>query len=315
MARPHIRTALAALGAALLVAACSQGAIPPGAMVLTAASGPIESTIRLTSGGVARTFILDVPRGAAPAGGWPLILLLHGGGGTAEALGRHTRGFPTAATVRGYVVARPQGLDKQWHDGRAGVGSADDVTFLAAVVVETGRRVPVNPARVYAAGISNGAMMTGRLACTPTFRLAAVAQVAGTIGVGVAPGCQPAGPVSVLMIMGRADPIVPYAGGNIRVPFSTPGSRGAVVGAQAYAASWVARLRTPTTSTTIVLAPDARANDTRGAGGTEVEFATVDDGGHGWPGGLQYLPKAIVGTVVQTFSANDVILDFFDRHS
>jgi poly(3-hydroxybutyrate) depolymerase len=87
-----------------------------------------------------------------------------------------------------------------------------------------------------------------------------------------------------------------------------------VVGAETYAATWTGRLATPATTSTIRLADDALAADTMGADGTELELATIDDGGHGWPGGQQYLPKAIVGTVVQTFSANDVILDFFERH-
>ena len=157
-------------------------------------------------------------------------------------------------------------------------------------------------------------MMTGRLACESTFRLAAAAQVVGTIGVDEASACAPAGPVSVLMLMGRQDPIVPYAGGPITLPIGEAGARGTVVGAEAYAASWAARLAAPTTATGVAIAPDSHAQDVRGADGTELEFVTVEDGGHGWPGGTQYLPKLIVGAVVQTFSANDVILDFFDRH-
>jgi polyhydroxybutyrate depolymerase len=316
MARRLARITIAATAVAVVAAAC--GRVGAGAASAPKAPGPSSSTagttVELTSGGLDRTYILDVPAVAPPAGGWPLILLLHGGGGTADRLATATGGFPAEANARGYVVARPQGRNKQWNDGRPQVGAVDDVAFLADVVADVGRRLALNPGRTYAAGISNGAMMTGRLACTPTFRLAAVAQVVGTIGVDVADDCRPAGPTSVLVLMGRVDPIVPYAGGDIRIPLAEPGSHGAVVGAEAYAASWVARLATPTRASTITIAPDARAQVTLGADATELEFATIDDGGHGWPGGTQYLPRFIVGNVVQTFSANTVILDFFDRH-
>jgi polyhydroxybutyrate depolymerase len=326
--RPRARTAIAIVAAAALLASCarhaparsgapSPGLSAPAASALPGAAatpGATETTIDIRPGLVKRTYILDVPGGAAPAAGWPLVLLLHGGGGTAEGMANSTGGFPASAAARGFAVARPQGIDRQWNDGRPQVGAADDVAFLEAVVADVGTRVPLDPSRTYAAGISNGAMMTGRLACEPTMRLAAVAQVAGTIGVDEAPACDPGGPVSVLMLMGRQDPIVPYDGGPITLPIGEAGARGTVVGAEAYAASWLARLAAPTTSSEVTVAADASGQDVRGADGTELEFVTVDDGGHGWPGGQQYLPKLVVGTVVQTFSANQVILDFFGRH-
>ncbi len=326
MRRGRRRIALAAglVGVALVAASCGRqrsGPTPTPVGGLESpdagASGPapaVETSVSLALGGVDRTYILDAPGGTAPAAGWPLILLLHGGGGTAEGMAKATGGFPAIATARGYVVARPQGVGRQWNDGRPQVGAVDDVAFLEALVADVGRRAPLDPARMYAAGISNGAMMTGRLACERTMRLAAVAQVVGTIGVDEAPACDPGGPVSVLMLMGRADPIVPYMGGSITLPIGQAGARGSVVGAEAYAASWEARLSPPTDATEVTVAPDARGQDVRGADGTELEFITVDDGGHGWPGGTQYLPKAVVGVVTQTFSANSVILDFFDRH-
>jgi polyhydroxybutyrate depolymerase len=298
----------------LVVASCGRLQRAPEATARQASTPP-ESTVSLGSGGVDRTYILDAPGGTAPAAGWPLILLLHGGGGTAEGMATSTGAFPAKAVGRGYVVARPQGVGRQWNDGRPQVGAVDDVAFLEAVVADVGRRVPLDPARTYAAGISNGAMMTGRLACEPTIRLAAVAQVVGTIGVDEAPLCDPGGAVSVLMLMGGADPIVPYGGGAITLPIGEAGARGTVVGAEAYAASWEARLAPPTNATEVTIAPDARGQDVRGADGTELEFITVEDGGHGWPGGTQYLPREIVGNVTQTFSANQVILDFFDRHT
>jgi polyhydroxybutyrate depolymerase len=45
-----------------------------------------------------------------------------------------------------------------------------------------------------------------------------------------------------------------------------------------------------------------------------VTLVALAGGGHTWPGGTQYLPKAIVGAVCPELDASRVIWDFFRQH-
>ncbi len=203
---------------------------------------PGTTTRLLESGGFQRTYLLDTPGGSAPHAGRPLLILLHGGGGTADSLDKQTGGLPALADAAGYVVARPQGLNRQWNDGREVNKDVDDVAFISAMVDDIASRQSIDRGRLYAAGISNGGFMSGRLACEADLGIAAIAQVAATLSVDTDATCNPGHPVSVLAILGRADPIVPYAGGPVRLPWdSSETGRGIVLGGEAYLLRWVQR--------------------------------------------------------------------------
>ena len=263
-----------------------------------------------------RTYLVDSPAAAAPAAGRPLLILLHGGGGTADSLDKQTGGLPALATAAGYVVARPQGLNRQWNDGREVNKDVDDVAFISAMVDDIASRQPIDRGRLYAAGISNGGFMSGRLACEADLGIAAIAQVAATLGVDTDAACDPGHPVSVLAILGRADPIVPYAGGPVRLPWdSSETGRGIVLGGEAYLLRWVQRNGTgapvdgpsiaPDAASVIATAPDRAP---RSSWSRSKAAAT--------PGraACSTCPKIVVGSVTDTFSASKLMLEFFDRH-
>jgi polyhydroxybutyrate depolymerase len=310
----HVAIGILALGlAAGTIAGCAalRDRAGPGA-VAAGALGPGDHRVALDVGGRRRDYVLHVPAGL-PAGPRPLVLELHGGGGTAANIERLTS-LQAETDTHGWLVARPDGVDRQWNDGRPEVRAGiDDVAFLSAVIDDVATRTPLDPARVYATGISNGALMSGRLACELADRIAAVGQVAGTQGVELAATCQPSRPVSVLVISGTADPLVPYAGGAIGPVLGIGGARGTVLGAEAYVAAWVGRDRAGPPATSEV-APDTTVRRYQGASGSEVLFYRVDGAGHTWPGGRQYLPGALVGSTTRTFSASRVIVDFFAAH-
>ena len=70
----------------------------------------------------------------------------------------------------------------------------------------------MDPRRVYAAGMSNGAMMSYRLACERADRFAAIGPVAGLMAEKLAASCAPSQPVAVLSFVGTEDPLVPFQG-------------------------------------------------------------------------------------------------------
>lgn len=124
------------------------------------------------------------------------------------AVGRdRSPGLNAVTDPRGWLVVAPDGIDHRWHDGREDIADGiDEVAFIRQLIDDVARRAPVDLDRVFATGISNGAMMSGRLACEVSDRIAAVAQVAGTLGVATEAACRPSRPVSVLVVAGTADP-------------------------------------------------------------------------------------------------------------
>jgi len=199
--------------------------------------------------GQQREYLLVTPD-AAPPGPRPLVLLLHGHLGTAaNALGSGMAPSPLSVWVdiagRDHVlVAALQGLkgaDRRtgWHDCRgdeAGNPRVDDVAFASRVVQQLVTDGRADPRRVYVMGMSNGAMMTLRLALEMRPAPVAVAAVAGTMAAQSECGATPQ-PVSVLLIHGTADPLVPYGGGG--VGFGESRNRGEVLGLDATRDFWL----------------------------------------------------------------------------
>jgi polyhydroxybutyrate depolymerase len=264
-------------------------------------------------GGLNRTYTVHVPPGS-PVG---LLLNLHGGGGTGNGQ-RGLTGFDSVADVDNLVVVYPDGYDKSWADGRGASPAdrrhVDDVGFLVALVGKLLNDFGIAPGHVFATGMSNGGFMSNRLACDRADVFAAIAPVAGTLGAGVS--CNPSRPVSVLDAHGTADPLVPFNGGEVH---GRGGSSHSVS-----AASIVDKWRSADGCQGDPLAqelPDLgdgthvrRFDSTACAPGTEVIFYRIDNGGHTWPGGNQYLSKSIVGPTTRAFDASEVIAQFFLTH-
>jgi polyhydroxybutyrate depolymerase len=261
-----------------------------------------------------RTYALHVPPGD-PVG---LVLSLHGGGGTGIGQ-RGLTDFDTVADVNNLLVVYPDGYDKSWNDGRgASLASRrhlDDVGFLVALVGKLQGDYNIAPGHVFATGMSNGGFMSNKLACDRADVFAAIAPVAGTLGAGVA--CNPSRPVSVLEAHGTDDPVVPFNGGNVRgrggVSHSISVSSmvdkwRSVDGCQGNPSKW--ELPDVGDGTFV-----RRFDSTACADSTEVVFYQIENGGHTWPGGKQYLPKAIIGPTTRAFDASEAIAQFFLAHA
>jgi len=280
--------------------------------VSAASARDLSGTLR--SGGMDRTYTLHVPSGD-PVG---LVLNLHGGGGT----GIGQRGlteFDDVADATNLLVAYPDGYDKSWADGRGASPAdrhhVDDLGFLVALAGKLQSDYNIAPGHVFVTGMSNGGFMSNRLACDRADLFAAIAPVAGTLGAGVA--CHPSRPVSVLAAHGTADPLVPFKGGKVR-------GRGGVshsIGAKSMADTWrtVDGCQADPSAQVLHNLGDGtvvhRFDSTACAASTEVVFYQIDNGGHTWPGGKQYLPQAIIGRTSRALDASEVIAQFFLAHA
>jgi polyhydroxybutyrate depolymerase len=145
--------------------------------------------------------------------------------------------------------------------------------------------------------MSNGGVLAHRLACELSDRIAAIAPVAGVLGV---PDCAPARPVSVLQFHGTLDTLVPFAG-NASFPAVAP-----------TLAAWAARNGCDEHGVEILRQGDSRCTSWPGCDdGAEVVLCVVDGGGHTWPGGQ---PLPALGHTTSAISATDLAWSFFERH-
>ncbi|HUL17072.1 MAG TPA: PHB depolymerase family esterase [Terriglobales bacterium] len=267
--------------------------------------------------GLTRGYILHLPAHVDPARPIPLVLVFHGGGGHARNMPHHTH-FDEIADQESFAVAYPDGYNKQWNDSRE-ISPVDDVAFIRALIARLEHDHPIDPSRVYATGLSNGGFFSNRLACDLTDKIAAVASVAATMPSTLPQDCKPSRPISVLYMHGTKDPVVPINGGEIA---SIVGGLGENISLAAATRFWCGFDHTRPTPVSETL-PGRVQDGTHiyrdvWAGGldhTEVVVYTVVGGGHGWPGGPQYLPKMIVGKVSSQIDASRVIWNFFrDQH-
>jgi len=279
----------------------------------------------LQVGDTKREYLYYIPAKAPPVA-LPLILVLHGGAGNPEGMEKLTfNRFNELADQDPAIIVYPAGIEHNWNDGREDVDSAafemdvDDVGFISKLIDEMVQIENADPKRVYVTGISNGAMMCHRLACELSDKIAAIAPVAGSMPTNLPQKCRPVNPVSVLMINGDKDPLVPFGGGTVHF-FNR--QRGRVIPVADTARHWALMDGCDGNATTTALPLEDPKDPTRvdrvtyptAPSGAEVFLFVVHGGGHTWPGGLKYLGEWAVGKVSHQLQATDLIWDFFKRH-
>jgi polyhydroxybutyrate depolymerase len=292
-------------------------------------------------GWVDRSFDIELPASWDGTSPLPVILALHGGGGNKRAAAvvscpTGTEGepgcLPEVAKARGFAVVRPDGTGtrplrniRTWNSGggvdgwncasggacKAGI---DDVAYFRGLLDEVAKTVPVDAARVFATGLSNGGSMSHRLACELPDRIAAIVAIGGGNQFAAAGGACTAA-VPVLHIHGTEDPCWSYTTSDT----TCLGEGDRKVGVAESVEGW--RLRNGCNGvTTEEKLPDRDPGDgttsvrIRHEGcAADVEHIRVDGGGHTWPNGYQYFDVSRIGRVGRDFGS-EVVVEFFLAH-
>lgn len=257
---------------------------------------------RLVSDGERRSFLLYVPPGYDASRPAALVISIHG---YAEwpAHQMHISRWNELAAQQGFLVAYPAGMriPRRW---RTQGDLPQDVDFISRMIDTLAGRYNLDPARIYANGLSNGGGMSFLLACRLSRRIAAIGSVSGAY---LAPweACQPARAVPAILFHGTADPIVPYHGGPSRA-FNLPFPD---------IPTWVQTLaeHNGCGDPPVALPRQGDVSGLRYTGSAEVVFYTIAGGGHTWPGG-EPLPRWIAGTTSQNIDATRVMWQFFQQH-
>ncbi len=186
--------------------------------IVTVAQGlrgeAVEHTVTVDE--ITRKYLIFAPKGFDRP--LPVVLAFHGGGSNARQMERYTR-FNDLAAKEGFLIVYPEAVDGNWNDGRGIEGvraqqeKIDDVKFVRTIVDRISKDHRIDRSRVVCTGISNGAIMSHRLATEASDLIAAIAPVAGGMAPAMAKKFHPDHPVSIMIIHGDADPLVPIHAG------------------------------------------------------------------------------------------------------
>lgn len=201
----------------LIAAACGQAPATPPEPAPTLA--PRDEQRTLTVGDLDRSYHLHLPPGLSSDQPVPLVFVFHGYqmSGT---LMRSTSGFDRVANEHGFVVVYPNGIGytsttRSWNGGGccgiAHDNNHDEAAFVTQILADLEGLVTLDPARIYAAGFSNGGLLSYRLACEMSGTFAAISPVGAPM---LFSPCQPQEAVSLIHVHGSRDPLVPIAGGG-----------------------------------------------------------------------------------------------------
>jgi polyhydroxybutyrate depolymerase len=259
----------------------------------------------LTSGGLQRTYRLHVPVGYNSHQMTSLVLNFPGMNETAKEQESYTH-YSALADQQHFLVVYPQGT--LGSDGKLGWSTygkydptVNDILFISDLLTALQHQLCVDPARIYATGMSNGGGMTNLLACQMAGRIAAFVPVAAAI-YPIPGGCHPARPVPYLEFHGTSDPIVHYNG-------STPLNFAPVMQTMQ---NWATLDGCTSGPTTFFQQADVTglqwANCQKGV---MVQHYNINGGGHTWPG-ARSVPR--LGTTTQTISATTLGWQFFQHY-
>ena len=262
-----------------------------------------------------RSYLVHLPLHYTKQKSFPLVFVLHGGGGDMECSVRMS-GINDKADKENFIVIYPNGTGKlkgkllTWNSGNccgyAMKNNIDDVNFMRALIEKIENDYNADKKRIYFTGISNGAMMSYRIACELSDKIAAIAPVAEALNC----PCNSKHPVSVIIFHGTEDQHVPYNGGA-----GEKSVEKRIDNSVSYAVNlWTKNndcMPTPKREDFGNIIHDIY---TGGQAGSAVELYTIKGQGHAWPGGKKGLRNGNADDPTQEISATDIMWEFFKSH-
>jgi polyhydroxybutyrate depolymerase len=310
-------------GAVVLGPAGAQTPATPGCDPARA-HAPGDSNETIDSGGFTRDYILHVPPSYTGSEPMPLVLLFHGLGMSHDDMHDYTELFDLG-DAEGFVLAVPSGTvgpilaTEHWNFliflSELSPEEPDDIGFVGDLLDSLEADLCIDPTRVFATGISNGAMMSVRLACDLSDRIAAIGAISGVYyppfspDLPQEPGCLGERPVPLMATHGTSDDVIPYQGGplGLEIPVSVRHVENEVL------PKWAAHNGCSGGVTTEPVSANVDLLDYGDcAGGATTQLYRIEGGDHVWPGASETFQED--PDVNDEIDANTLLWQFFEAH-
>ena len=285
-----------------------------------------DHKLKVAADGSERHYIIHIPAGYDHRKKWPVVIMFHGGGGTAKAVMWDTR-WGGKADEEGFLAVFPEGTPEDptkpgsfrenpqtWNDGsgRPNLGAVakgvPEKSFVSEMLRDLKSRFSIDERRIYATGFSNGGSMSFLVAREFANEVAAVCPVAGADWI---KSREPDRPVPIMYITGTADPLNPMDGGGIHIGSRSFGRKPSVEGMMARWAQVHGCRNKPYT----IFEEEGTTATAYCSDADKVLLYRLDNHGHHWPGGKIILPAGLAGENTTTLNATDVIWSFFRKHA
>ena len=283
----------------------------------------IEKTIIVD--GRVREYEIHLPSSYNNLKKLPVIFAFHGGGGEYKKIIRYYN-LNNLADENGYIIVYPNAINKAW--SMSGVSSrvknidnnVDDVKFISTLIDNLIADYKADSKHIFCTGISRGGVFSLFLAWQLSDCIAAIAPVCASIPQAIAGEYSFKHATPVLLINGTEDPLINYNGGPGKMNGRNAESQNANMLPTETLVNKILKLNNCEAKAIVTNLPDTDPNDdctsveyNYTCGDNEVEFIKVINGGHTWPGGIQYLPKMVIGNASKDFRAEEKIFEFFKK--
>lgn len=277
---------------------------------LHAAENRIEKEIQL--GGYNRNYTIVLPSNFNTANKYPVLLALHGGGGSGKQCEK-AYSLTNTADKNGYIVVYPDGIQKKgliklrtWNAGTccgdAVEKNVNDVEFISTIIDELIRNYSSDSTKIFVTGMSNGGMMAYKLACEIPQKIKGIAVVSGTMVTNKV--YNNLLPVPILHIHSIKDKRVPLAGGKGISGYYFPS-------VDSVLSVWKKVNKCDENDKQIIRGVDfTNYKWFNKDGKLMIDYYLTEDGGHSWPQGKK-------GTIfadepATSINANELIFYFFN---
>ena len=268
--------------------------------------------LRIDVGGQRRSAVIVEPERLKRVPRTTIIVLHGGNNGTGKRI-QASLGLDEYVRSAGIALVYPDAFEGRWNI--TGENGPDDPAFLRALAARLVADGVADRRRIFLIGVSNGGMLALRVACQSGDFLAGVGALIAGLPASLQAGCKPP-PMSLLLLSGTADPLVPYQGGTTNLVnfkediVSTEATLGLFATADGCAAQRnVHELpdRDPTDGSRVII---ERPNGCKHL----VEFVRVEGGGHTLPGQPARSDRGqAVGAQNRDVNINRVIAEFVRR--
>jgi polyhydroxybutyrate depolymerase len=280
--------------------------------------------LSLEHDGKMRNFYVYVPEsynGLEDSDTVALVINFHGGAGNGKQQCMDSK-IEEVADEKGFIVVCPDGTSAgytklyTWNtkgnpDIYAVENNVDDIGFIKKMIFDLESKFKINPRQIYATGISQGGMMSYRLACEEPNLIAAIAPVSSSMETYVT-NCNPReSGMPIIIFHGLMDEQIPFEGGQgnyTQIPYER-------LSIPSIVNFWI----TQNNLDLIVVKTGIVGNASYNIYGSDADLGqvilwTLSDGGHTWPGGSPSLSSNLTGGVNMDISASEEMWNFFEKH-
>ena len=270
-----------------------------------------------------RRYILYTPKNAQNLDGpRPLVLVIHGGGGTDRGTIKLDHGrWQSLADQNGLYIAYPNAIDRLWDLGKGVISEGlknrvDDLAYFDYVLDDIATKKNIDANRMFSMGMSRGGQASFYLACNRPERIRAIMAVTMSVRHVMEDDCRSGPPIGIAIMNGTNDPLVPYEGGDITL-FRR--NRGSVLSTDKTVELWRKRNgcsdAAPTTSFIDKPGDKTSVNifEWTDCSGAPVKLYRINNGGHTWPSGRQYFSVRRIGETSHDINASDEAWAFFSQ--